>query len=267
MLIDISNWQHPFDAAAAKTDGVTQVIVGCQRPTLANSMIEGCRAAGINVIGVYAFLYWGTDTMGQTLSAIAVAKNYGIGTVWLDCEDSDDASKNATPQTRILELSACITAVENAGMKASIYAGGPFWRAAMANTTRFKHLPLWYPNYGTNDATLEPIKAVDFGGWTAVAIHQFTSEYLLPTAGIRVDANYNFMEADEVTREEHDAILARIAQLEVQAWGESGVPRTNEKGYAPMNMYELATGRTYQANAQGVAGPRKVTLAGTLTEE
>ena len=75
------------------------------------------------------------------------------------------------------------------------------------------------------------------------------------------------MEADEVTREEHDAILARIAQLEVQAWGESGVPRTNEKGYAPMNMYELATGRTYQAHAQGAPGPRKVTLVGTLTEE
>lgn len=55
---------------------------------------------------------------------------------------------------------------------------------------------------------------------------------------------------DEVTREEFEAFKKntdeRLAQLEVQAWGESRVPRGNPPatGYAPMNMYELASGRT-----------------------
>ena len=268
MLIDISNWQHPFPAKAAAVDGVTEVIVGCQRPGIAKSMIADCKAAGISVIGVYAFLYWGTDTLGQTRAAINVAKEYGISRVWLDCENSDDESQNATPQSRISELLDCVSAVESEGLNAGIYTYGPWWRSSVANTTRFKHLPLWFANYGPNGTPQVPIETVSFGGWTDVGIHQFTSVYPLPKAGMHVDANYKFMEEDDVTREEFEEFKektnARLYQLETQAWGEGGVPRSNEKPYAPMNMYDLATGRTMQAAAQ--SGPRVFKVAGTLEE-
>ena len=243
-LVDISNWQHPWPAERAKADGVTQVIVGCQRPALARDMIVGSRNAGVDVLGVYAFLYWGTDTLGQTRSAIQVAKDLDIPWVWLDCEDSPDAIADLPVSQRITELAHCVEAVEAEELNPGIYTGGPFWMSAMGNTSRFSYLPLWYANYGlVNNATTPPIQNVSFGGWKDVAIHQFTSQY--PAAGLLLDANYNFMEDDMagITREEFDALRARCAQLETQVWGTPDVPRDKDHPYAGLNMYELSAGR------------------------
>ena len=221
-LLDISNWQHPWPAARAKADGCSEVIVGCQREADAHAIINACVAADLPVVGLYAFLYWNVDTIDQTRTAIRVAKKTGQQMIWLDCENSEDADPNATPWQRQTQLAECVSAVQDAGLNCGIYTGGPFWMKEMGNTRDFSHLPLWYSNYGfRNDATQSPITKVSFGGWTDVAIHQYTSQF--PCAGMLLDANYDFME-DEMTPEQL-ARLERVEklayQLASQAWGEN----------------------------------------------
>jgi len=63
-----------------------------------------------------------------------------------------------------------------------------------------------------------------------------------------------------ISREEFDALRARIAQLETQTWGEADAPRSDKKPYAPMTMYELAQGRTMAQQAAGHTHTVEVTL-------
>jgi len=208
-LLDISNYQHPWPAARAKADGCSEVIVGCQKEAIAHAIINVCVAADLPVVGLYAFLYWNVDTIDQTRTAIRVAKKTGQQMIWLDCENSDDADPDATPWQRQTQLAECVSAVQDAGLNCGIYTGGPFWMREMGNTRDFSHLPLWYSNYGLNDATQPPITKVSFGGWADVAIHQYTS--LFPCAGMLLDANYDFMEDDMTPQEKADFELLASA--------------------------------------------------------
>lgn len=208
--LDVSNYDYgTFDAACLKAAGVDQIIVGCQRPQLAREMIEQARAAGIKVIGVYAYLYFDVDTLGQTMTAIGVAQEYGIGTVWLDVEDTSSRSSSRESQ-----LQTCVDVVIDSGLRAGIYTGGWYWPSYMLNTTAFSYLPLWHSDYGYNDGTYPPVTEVAYGGWTKVAIHQYTST--LNLCGRHRDANY-VLEEEPMTADE----LARLERLERIVGGEA----------------------------------------------
>lgn len=194
--IDISNFDVPFTAAtvtAFKDAGVEAVIVGCQRTAIAREQIAVCRDAGMPVVGVYAFLYWGNAVISEVGKAIDIAKNFGVSRVWLDCEDSADASPSATPGSRLGELANAVASIRNAALEAGIYTGKHFWQGAMGNTTQFAHLSLWHASYW-NDRHYQD--AVDYGGWTRVAIHQYASSPAL--AGRNRDYNVIFEEEEEM---------------------------------------------------------------------
>jgi GH25 family lysozyme M1 (1,4-beta-N-acetylmuramidase) len=211
LLVDISNYQTdvtPDEIRCWAANGVQGAIVGCQRPAVARDLITRCREAGMPVVGVYAFLYWGTDTTGQTQAALDVAREFGIATVWLDCESSADELVGVTPPQRVAELSACVAMVTRAGLRAGIYTGAWWWRPMMANTDLFSDLPLWHAAYGSAGLPAAPAESVSYGGWSRPTIHQYTSGGLPGGACGRASLDVNYlMEEDPMTDSERRLLL------------------------------------------------------------
>jgi len=201
--VDVSFWQGELSQAELsewRRAGAEWAIVGYQQPHTADKHVDAFSAAGIPVIGVYAFIYFGSSWgRTATLNAIAGAKRAGAERVWLDVEDTENPG--LSPAERIAELRGLVLMVEAAGLEVGIYTGSWYWPYQMGNTDAFSRLPLWYSNYSPPG---RPIEQVNFGGWSDVAIHQFTSgpfasrdaldqNYLIDEQDLRED-----MTADEV---------------------------------------------------------------------
>jgi hypothetical protein len=210
ICLDLSNYDadvaEPESAAALARAGVTQAIVGCQDPEIARSQIAALRAVDIRVIGVYAFLYFGLDSAGQTQAAIDVAREFGIARVWLDVESvAPNEKPGLTPGERCEELHQCVALVEDAGLECGIYTGRWYWVPRMANSTEFSRLPLWHSEY---PADRHAIATVDYGGWTNVAIHQYASD--IPLCGRNRDHNYVFEEERSMASRLEDLIAVVV---------------------------------------------------------
>lgn len=197
LVADVSNYDaDTFDAECFKAAGIAGVIIGCQRPYAANAMARKAKDAGLPILGVYAFLYFGIDTIGQTGRAIDVAHEFDVPMVWLDCESATPhEAADATTVSRRVELAHCVDMVER-DLQCGIYTGRYWWPSKMA-TDEFAHLPLWLADYGRNDGSRAPLLTTNFGGWTKVAIHQYTSTYDL--CGRGRDMNYLLTEEEDMT--------------------------------------------------------------------
>lgn len=187
LALDLSNYDYDtFDPECLLGSGVTDLFIGCQRPDLARNMIRRAQAAGLPVRAVYAFLYFGLDSIGQTMNAVAVARDTGVDWVTLDVESVPPHERaGITPEERIAELRRCVAYVEDSGLKVIIYTGAWYWPSYMANTTEFSAYPLWHAAYPADGRV---ISQVSYGGWTDVAIHQYTSQAYI--CGRNRDANY-----------------------------------------------------------------------------
>jgi len=171
--IDLDNYDGDISAAvpALVAEGCRYAIVGCQDPAIALRQVAALRSGGVAIIGVYAYLYWGYDVLAETEKAVEVASHAGIPRVYLDCE-RDGELAGVTSMTRIAQLRQAVAAVRDAGLDPGIYTGEPFWREAMANTTEFAGLPLWHAAYWYD---LHHVPTVSYGGWTDIAVHQYTA--------------------------------------------------------------------------------------------
>lgn len=210
LVLDVSNYdEETFDADCMKADHVDAIILGCQREDVADRMAAKAKAAGLPIMATYAFLYFGMDTLGQTMAAVRISKKYGIPRVFMDCESGQGTERDGiTIEERQAELRDCIHAVTTEGLSAGIYTGGYWWPAKMGNTTEWAALPLWHAAY-YNDHTKQ--KAVSYGGWSECAIHQWTST--LNVCGRNRDANevwdLSLMEED-MTPAEVEAIVRKV---------------------------------------------------------
>jgi len=186
LILDVSNYdESTFDPACMLSEHVDGVILGCQREDVADRMARMAAAAGLPIIATYAFLYFGQDTLGQTMAAVRISEKYGIPRVFLDCESGEGTERpGITVAERQAELRDCIHAVETEGLAAGIYTGAFWWPSKMGNTTEWARLPLWHAAY-YNDGSKQ--RSVAYGGWTECAIHQWTST--LDVCGRRRDAN------------------------------------------------------------------------------
>lgn len=222
--LDTSNYDAPtFDAACFAANGVRRIIVGAQFEAIAHKQVAQALAAGINVMGVYAFLYFGggQQAADATRRAIRVAKAHAIPVVWLDAE-ADMPGVTLTPAQRNTELDRCVSIVTSEGLTAGIYTGG-WWWTPNHNTIQFSHLPLWFSLYGANDGKQPPVRNPGFGGWQKAVIHQYTSNVGLCGRNQR-DFNHVWPDApglkggDDVTREEYEALVARVEDLELASF-------------------------------------------------
>ena len=218
-VLDLSNYDaDTLDVACMKAAGVTGVILGCQRALVARQMADKLQAGGLPIIGVYAFLYLGIDSTGQAGNAIDIAHEYGVRRVWLDVE-STGASERAgiTPAERIAEVANCVAMLRSAELEPGIYTGRWYWVPYMENTAMFSDLPLWHSEYPADG---HEVRAVNYGGWTNVAIHQYTST--LPVCGRNRDANYVFVEDDMADPRVDALIKAFGGQAAIDAWNING---------------------------------------------
>lgn len=218
--LDLANYQWPLTpdlCASWYAQGVRYVIVGCQRPDISRQQIPMLRAAGIEVIGTYAYLYWGYDVGSEVQNAIDIALEFDIhgppwapADVWLDCENGGELP-GVGVDTRHPQLEACVAQVRAAGLRPGIYTGAPFWEDAMGNSPEFAALPLWHAAYWYD---LHFVTKVAYGGWTRPCIHQVTASGNLmngpggslvavpPLSGMNVDYDQFFEEEETMTDEE-----------------------------------------------------------------
>jgi GH25 family lysozyme M1 (1,4-beta-N-acetylmuramidase) len=68
-----------------------------------------------------------------------------------------------------------------------LYTYTSFWRDRVGDSRAFTRYPLWLANYGPNDGRPHDVSPV--GGWTNIAIHQYTSEGTIPGFAGRLDLN------------------------------------------------------------------------------
>lgn len=220
-------------------DGCRYAIVGCQASGIARAQVAALSGAGIRVIAVYAYLYWGYDVVAEVAKAIGVATEAGVPLVFLDCESAGEAP-GVTSGFRLRQLREAVALVEGAGLKGGIYTGEPFWRGWMENTSEFARLPLWHAAYWWDRRFVD---SVGYGGWTRVAVHQYAATgndcyaddggsltRVPPFHGVNVDYNevFEVPEEDEMpmTAEEFRAWMRRYF-----AGDPEGIPVEMREGY------------------------------------
>lgn len=278
-VLDLSNHDFStFDPACLKAAGVERVIVGSWDLAITTSIVMQCRNAGIVVEDLYCFLYYGLPWEQREVdNAISIIKGHGgIKRVWLDCEahftaasgDLDTEAQGMTAARRIAITRNAEARVITAGVEPGIYTGRYWWRDKMADTTTFAHRKLWHAEYGPNSNPTAPVTVVDYGGWTAPSVHQYTSTVVV--CGRNRDHNYWFIPEDEVTREEYDALITRLDKIELGVW--SGSEETDEKGNLRSDAERLTRAQyrrdeIAKGNAQSIAQratqaniPRPVTV-------
>jgi hypothetical protein len=221
-----------------KSAGVTGAILGVYSPTNAPHRMaqaaQKLRDNDVDILGFYGLIYFGSawGEVRDTQWAIDLAKQFGVGRVWLDCETDgkDNGFTDAvvpTPPRRVTAIRNAVGMVEAAGLKAGIYSGAWWWPGSTADCTEFSHLPLWHAAYPGDG---REIRNVRYGGWTAVAIHQYTSS--LNVCGRNRDANYVFMEEEELPDPRIDKLIAALG-------GEAAVDEWNARGNSLLTGYAL----------------------------
>lgn len=269
LTLDLSNYDwETFVPDCFAANGCEGVILGCQDPNIAWRMADGLRRARIPIIGVYGFDYFGTPgDLGDIWDAIAIALAYDIRRVWVDCEI--DSYAGSDPFERAAEIEECVQAIEAAGLSAGIYTGSWWWVPQVNNTEQFAHLPLWHSGYYDDGRA---IRTVNYGGWTDVAVHQWTDR--LPFCGRDTrDANFVFEELDMAMTIEERAWVEGLAQqitdqkkqldeqarwidqLQTQQWGEETPPRDDANPYAQFADGANATAFELARRIDALSGP------------
>ena len=169
---------------AAGVEGVVLGVYSANPPHDMANVADQCLAGGLPVLGFYGLVYFG-DTAAEerdTRWAIELAKEYGVSNVWMDVEtDARDQgwtqAPRPTPPQRVSALLRVESLITDAGLTPGVYTYRGFWEQQMGNSAGFRSLPLWFASYGADDGNGTPITNVDFGGWTELAAHQFTSNW------------------------------------------------------------------------------------------
>lgn len=258
LVLDLSNYDaSTFDPACMLSEGVAAIILGCQREDIADQMAAKAQAAGLPIIATYAFLYFGQDTLGQTMAAVRISKRYGIPRVFLDCESGEGTERpGITVAERQAELRDCIHAVTTEGLAAGIYSGAFWWPSHMGNTTEWAHLPLWHAAY-YNDGSRQ--RNVAYGGWSECAIHQWTST--LDVCGRRRDANEvwdtSLMEVGMTRTEYEDLLIGIYSGAE-----EKDLPRDQRLTNALYRQSEIVNGNAASVNDRAASAIKLATTGG-----
>lgn len=178
--IDVSGHQPSISWKAMKRAGISY---GWVKATEGQTFVDGsyerhrreARRAGIP-LGAYHFARPDTDV--SSLDPVAEADHFlavaqpGEG----DLLPVLDLETPGLPPARLARWArAWLRRVERAiGQPPILYTFPSFWTDRMDNSTAFARYPLWLASYGRNDGRVHPVRKI--GGWTSIAVHQFTSE-------------------------------------------------------------------------------------------
>lgn len=266
-----SNDLATLDPRCWKAQGITSVICGVYDPVnpphrMADAA-DLCRRSGLEIEAFYGLIYFGDEgaVMRDARWAIDLATQFGTELVFMDAEiDAHTAGwQNApvpSPAQRNTELLEVRGEIIDAGLSPGLYTYRSWWQTEHADTKLFADLPLWFANYGANDGTQVPIETVNFGGWTTLWGHQFTSRWgaIHGCGRDSRDASYIFGEGADVGMSDKD-VLAVFGSTENLPDGTPDWPTrlTN----AQYRLAESAAGRSPSvrdlAIAAGLGTPSK----------
>jgi GH25 family lysozyme M1 (1,4-beta-N-acetylmuramidase) len=181
--VDISVWSGRVTDAEMECfwdHGVRHVIVGTQEIGIARQQMEMAIEHGMTV-DAYVYLMWDRDMRRQVEDALAFARSYPVGMLWLDIEQDPAGLGREALEDRIQ------TAAEACGdFPCGVYTGGWWWNAHMASSRIVEDLPLWYANYD-GDPSIETYPSQRVGTWASPWGKQYAGD--LDLCGIDVDLN------------------------------------------------------------------------------
>jgi Glycosyl hydrolases family 25 len=83
---------------------------------------------------------------------------------------------------------AWLRRVESAiGRPPILYTFPSYWTEHMGNSKAFARYPLWLASYGPDDGRVHPVRTI--GGWTRIAVHQYTSKGRIEGFSGQLDLN------------------------------------------------------------------------------
>ncbi|HUG38085.1 MAG TPA: glycoside hydrolase family 25 protein [Candidatus Limnocylindrales bacterium] len=191
--IDVSGHQPSISWAAVRDAGIQ---FGWVKATEGQTFVDGsharhrkeARRAGVP-LGAYHFARPDTDV--STRDPVAEADHFlevappreGDLLPVLDLE-----TPGLSPARMARWAKAWLRRVERAiGQPPILYTYPSFWTDQMGNSPAFGRYPLWLASYGKNDGRVHPVRKV--GGWTSIAVHQYTSEGRIPGFSGPLDLN------------------------------------------------------------------------------
>jgi GH25 family lysozyme M1 (1,4-beta-N-acetylmuramidase) len=181
--VDISVWSGRVTDAEMECfwdHGVRHVIVGTQEIGIARQQIEMAIEHGMTV-DAYVYLMWDRDMRRQVEDALAFARSYPVGMLWLDIEQDPAGLDRAALEDRIQ------TAAETCGdFPCGVYTGGWWWNAHMGSSRIVEDLPLWYAHYDGNPS-IDTYPSQRVGTWASPWGKQYAGD--LDLCGIDVDLN------------------------------------------------------------------------------
>lgn len=219
--MDISAWQEEIDFSKAKADVDYAIIREGYRKTidkyfLAN--VKGCKANGIEVHGVYHFIY-ATNKQEAIEEADSCIKNFKAAgldksvRIWADLEyDTIDKAKAKGIKLTAKDVNALTIAfcerIKECGYKTGIYTNCDYYRNMYTAETLSKY-PIWLADYSGGP---------DYG----CIEQQYTSSGKVAGISGTVDMNYCFEDdekkepafTDKADALDPDAVIAIALQEE-----------------------------------------------------
>ena len=206
--IDIAKWNPVTDYAlvAKQVDFAVLKIINKQNneDSLFSTHLQGCRANGIPILGVYNYSYAETAAKARAdaTAVINTLKKHDLNTiVWLDVEEEEIARR--LKSILIDVIFAYKETIEAAGYTFGIYTGMYYYKTHIQPYIQaIEHIPLWiarYPSSSPMTIAQDPIASkkpdiVDMVAW------QYSSKGQI--AGIKgnVDLDISYLSYEEIEK-------------------------------------------------------------------
>lgn len=213
--VDISNWQGEINLTEFtcwRNAGVGHVIVRASMETLAKRELAQRQMRGVLAaqmgLSPYVWCYWDWDPVATIDGALELMDGMPFHTLWLDVEEEGNHPGAAAVTSWLI---GAIRRCAERNVKGGIYTG-KWWWDKYHMPPDFALIPLWTAQYdGLENSAFTP-----YGGWTACAMKQYTSEGQVCSSA-PLDLNWADEAyfggddmADYVTREDFNRLAAQV---------------------------------------------------------
>lgn len=196
--IDVSSYQGKVDWKKVKADGIAFAVLKIIKKDLQPDIQfennwNGCKAAGVDINGVYNYSYATTVEKAKTdARKVLSTLNGRKATVWLDVEDN--CQKNLG-KLLIDIINAYADVIKSAGLEFGVYTGQSFYNSYIKPYGGVAY-PLWIARYGKNNGKMEEKYRPQIDGMIA---WQYTSKSSVKGISGNVDMNiwYGVAESEE----------------------------------------------------------------------
>ena len=176
-LLDISFWQGTMDFIKLKSAGHNHIILragyGTTKDSKFDEYAKGCQKAGINIVGVYWFIYATniSEVESNAKKCLEVIKPYNIPMVFADFEyDTVAKAKQKGVSLGSKECNSFTNtfceSVKKAGYIPGYYANTDYYKNMYTSETKNKGYVFWLAEYKSNYSYHEPSISCDFFQYT-----------------------------------------------------------------------------------------------------